>query len=369
MASFDHRFGVVGSFLLVTLVVTGAPIAPADAETRGWADGDSTTPTMTDLIPEPKSAEAYSERYSLSAKLDGGGKIVVKHTISNLGWGDRHGAAQVRVKLPDRENYSFQKKVGSGEWSYAKDSFKLDIAKTTVEGHDDGSFEYRHDGEVKLEATLESDVSMWQPGRGRLDVDGGFMEMDMYGLRGTLEGRVKVGGEWRSVKSTRNAYADHTATNIAPYDLGTRFSRTRIYDDDNDVFVMWREIKLVDGYGGESINWVVVGYRDRIVFSDPDADVSFGKVRKDRVGYDVPHAVQIEGKSGGDSIKLVLKANDMRRKNLLKRYGTVVRTFAKTVSEPYNYYLDADYALQMDIDGARATVRGDGGYVVDYLNK
>lgn len=358
-----------GIFLVVSLVGSLVSVGTAEAETRGWADGESKQPSMTDLIPEPKSAEAYSERYSMSAKLDGGGKVVVKFTISNLGWGDKHGAAQVRVNLPDHDNYSFQKKVDSDQWSYSKDSFELDIADTTVKGRDDGTFEFRHEGDVKVDLEMSSRVPMWQPGRGRLDVDGGFMEMDLFGLRGTVEGRVHIGGKWKSIKSTRGAYADHVATNIAPYDLADRFSRTRIYDDENDIFVLWREVKLTGEHGGESINWVVVGYKDQIVLADADADVQLGKMRKDKVGYEIPHAVQVEGKSGEDKIKLVLRASDMERKNLLERYGSVVRTFAKTVSEPYNYYFDCDYALQMAIEGAQATVRGEGGYVVDYLNK
>ncbi|MFB6372111.1 MAG: hypothetical protein ABEN55_03125, partial [Bradymonadaceae bacterium] len=93
------------------------------------------------------------------------------------------------------------------------------------------------------------------------------------------------------------------------------------------------------------INWVMVGYKDQIVFSDPNAEVKFAKVRKDKVGYSIPYAVQINGKDGGDSIKLVLRAEDMNRKNLLENYGSFVQTFAKTVSKPYNYYFSCKYAL------------------------
>ncbi|MFB6372112.1 MAG: hypothetical protein ABEN55_03130, partial [Bradymonadaceae bacterium] len=199
---------------------------------------------MKDLIPEPKSGEAYSERYGFSAKLDDGGKVVVNFTISNLGWGNHHGAAEVKVHLPDQENYQFSKKVDSSKWSYAKDKFKLDISNTVVEGKDDGTFEFRHDGDVKLRLEVSSDVSMWRPGRGKLQVDGGYMAMDVFALRGTAKGKVKIGEKWHEISSTRGVYADHVSTDIAPYNLADRFSRTRVYDDENDVFFMWREIKL-----------------------------------------------------------------------------------------------------------------------------
>jgi hypothetical protein len=95
--------------------------------------------------------------------------------ISNLGWGNRHGAAEVKVQLPDHEDYQFNKKVDSNKWSYAEERFKLDIADTVVEGRDDGSFEFRHDGEVKVRLQVTSEVPMWRPGRGKIEVDGGFM--------------------------------------------------------------------------------------------------------------------------------------------------------------------------------------------------
>ena len=356
--------------LALTFVAVSLAVAPpASAETKGWDAGNSTRPTMNDLIPEPADGEAYSERYGISAKLDGGGKIVVNFTISNIGWGNQKGAAEVKVKLPDHEDYQFNKKVDRDKWSYAKDRFKLDIADTVIEGNEDGTFALHHDGEVDLEMTLSSDVPMWRPGRGRVEVDDGYMAMDIFQLRGTAEGTVTIDGNKREFKSTRDVYADHVSTDIAPYNLANRFSRTRVYDDDHDLFFLWREIKLTGEHGGESVNWVMVGYKDQIVFSDANAEVKFGKVRKDKVGYSIPYAIQIEGESGEDNVKIVLRAQDMRRKNLLRNYGSVVKTFAKTVSEPYNYYFHCKYAVEMDIQGAKATVRGKGGYVVDYLNK
>lgn len=370
MPSAYRCLQTVGSPAAVLFIGLLVVSSTASAQAKGWAAGTSSRPTMTDLIPEPRSEEAYSERYGVSAKLDGGGKVVVNFTISNLGWGNHHGAAEVKVHLPDHDNYQFNEKVGKNKWSYAEDTFKLDIADTVVEGNEDGSFAIRHTGkDVELRMEVTSETPMWSPGRGELEVEDGYMAMDVFVLRGTATGEVKIDGKWRDIESTRGAYADHVSTNIAPYDLGDRFSRTRVYDDEHDVFFMWREIKLTGEHGGDSINWVMVGYKDQIVFSDPDARVKFGKVREDKVGYSIPYAIQVQGASGSDSVKLVMRAEKMKRKNLLRNYGSVVQTFAETVSKPYNYYFHSNYALEMDIEGAQATVRGEGGYVIDYLNK
>lgn len=367
MRHSKRRFAFLAVLAVSAWLTVG--VQTAAAETKGWDAGKDVRPTVDDLIPSLASSEAYSERYSMSAKLDGGGNIKFDFTISNLGWGNHSAEAAVKVKSPDHKNYKFKKKVDKGNWSHSKDKFKLDIAKTSVESLEGGGFEYRHDGDVKVRLKMTSKVPMWSPGDGKISVDGGFYKMNVYGLRATLEGKVKVGGEWREVKSTRGGYADHVATNVAPFNLASRFSRTRVYDDDNDVFFLWREVRLSSKYGGDSLNWLVVGYKDEIVFSDADVNTKFGKMRKDKAGYEIPYAVQIEGKQGEDEVKLVLRGEDMRRKDLLEDYGRVAKMVASSVSTPYNYYFDCKYALEMDIGGAKATVRGSGGYVIDYLNK
>ena len=364
-----HLVRKIGSGLVAAVLCLAVLPAESTAQTKTWADGSDARPTSDDLIPKLHSAEAYSERYGLLARLDGGGKVKINFTISNLGWSDAKGAAQVVVKMPGEDKYKFKKKVNKGDWSYSKKNFKLDIADTVIESKGKRKFELRHDGKVKVRLTMTSDTPMWSPGRGRLDVGDGYMKINMFALRSTAKGKVKIGGEWREVKSTRGAYGDHVSTNIAPYDLATRFSKARVYDDENDVFFLWREIKLTEDNGGDSITWMMVGYKDKIVFSDPDAEIKFGKVRKDKVGYEIPYAVQLEGKDGEDKVKLVMRAKKMRRTDLLKSYGNLVRMVASSVSKPFNYNFRCEYALEMQIQGAKATVRGKGGYVVDYLNK
>lgn len=354
--------------LVLGLVVPAA----ASAETKGWGAGTSRTPEMSDLTPSLSSGEAYSERYGWTADLDGGGQVAVNFTISNLGWGDASAAVKVKVRHPELdETYVHKKQVGQGDWSYAKKGFKLKLGNTQIKGSGKSTFHLRHDGKVKLRAKLTSEMPMWSPGRGKLTVgDGYYYKMDVVNLRGSLSGKIHIDGKWHEVKGTRTGYGDHVATNIAPYNLAKRFSRFRVYDDDNDVFAIWREIRLVEDYGGESVTFLVLGYKDKIVFSDPDASIKFGRTVKDsHTGYRLPYAVQVEGHSDGDAAKVVLKGTKVRRKNLLKGYGTIAKTVAQQMADPWNYYFNCKYALQMEIQGSKAKVEGKAGYVVDFVNK
>jgi hypothetical protein len=354
-------------------MVAGIGLAdPAQAAVTGWGDGGESTPTMQDLVPAMSSGEAYSERYGFSAKIDGGGEVLVNFTISNLGWGDGSAAVKVRVDLPDRDEYVYQKKVGRSEWSFSENKFRLKVADTQVRGKGDNTFIVEHNGDLQLRMKLTSKLPMWSPGNGEITVgDGYYYRLHAFALRSDMTGKVKPKGEsWTEIKGTRSGYGDHVATNIAPFDLGTRFSRFRVYDDENDVFAMWREIELTDDYGGKSLSFLVVGYKEQIVFSDPDAKTTYARRVKDtKTGYRLPYAVQIDGKKNGDKVRVVLEATKVDRKDLLKGYGGVTRMIASQISQPWNYYFNCDYKIQMTIGGSTAKVQGEAGYVIDFVNK
>jgi hypothetical protein len=362
------QFAVFTTSLLTCAALVG--VQPAHAQTRGWSQGSATsTPTVSDMIPTMSGDEAYTERYGFAVDLDGGGHIGVDWTISNLGWGDGKGAAAVRVYLPNQDRYNFKKDVDEDDWTFSKKKFDIDIANTRVRARGKNSFLVTHNGDgVSFRLTFTNTTPMWKPGTGEIKVEDGYYKFNILAPRANVEGKVTIGGKTIEVKGTRSGYADHVATNIAPFDFAHRFSRLRTYND--DVFVMWREIKLHPDYGGESFTWVVVGYKDQIVFSDDDARIRFARMRNDpKSGYKFPMAIQIDAKNGKDSIKLIMKGSDFKRTDLLASYGAAAEMVASAVSNPYRYDVDCKYALQMIIQGAKAQVSGESHYTLDYINK
>lgn len=362
------QFSIFAASLLVCTAAFGP--APAQAQTQGWAQGKSTSsPTNADLIPTMSDELAYSERYGFAVDLDGGGHIGVDWTISNLGWGDGKGQADVRVRLPGQKNYNYSEKLSRKDWSYSKAKFDLDIARTRVQAQGANSFLVTHQGKgVRFKLTFTNTVPMWKPGTGEIKVKDGYYKFNLLAPRADVSGEVTIGGKTMKVKGTRAGYADHVATNVAPFDFAHRFSRFRNYND--DIFVMWREIKVHPKFGGNSFTWVVVGYKDQIVMSDPNASIKFARMRKDpRSGYEFPMAIQIDGKKGKDSIKLILQGKSFKRTDLLASYGMAAKMVASAFSNPYRYTVSADYTLQMDIQGAKAQVAGTSHYTLDYVNK
>jgi hypothetical protein len=354
--------------LVVSLVAFGALVltGPSASAASGWK-GD-TSPTMNDLIPTLAGGEAYTERYSFHSGMEGGGSVSFDFTISNLGWGDAQAGVEVRVKFPDRDNYTFKKNLKRSEWSYDKKSFQLKMGETSVRATGDNSFKLRHDGKMRVEMQVSSKTPMWSPGE--LKQGDRFFRLDFYALKAKMEGRLRYDGSWHDISGDKSGYGEHAATNIAPYNMAKRFSKSRVYSADNDIFFIWREIKLTSDYGGHSVSFILVGYKDEIILTDNKPTVKFGKVKTDKeTGYRLPRAIQVEGSQKDNSVKLVMRGKDMKRKDLLKRYGKVAQMVASSMTQPYNYYFDMEWGLSMDIEGSKASVRGDGGYTIDWVNK
>jgi hypothetical protein len=354
--------GITAATALLLLTQTAA------AQSQGWHEGAASAASMRDLIPRLSSGQAYSERYNFSVDLDGGGHIGVDFTISNLGIGNHRGAASVRVRLPGEERYSFSEQVRRRSWNYAQDRFMLDIANTTVESKGNDTFVIKHDGDVKLELEFKNTIPMWKPGNGEIRVGtDGYYRFTLSAPRADVTGRVFIAGQWREVRGTRSGYGDHVATNVAPYDFAKRFSRFRHYND--DVFVIWREIKLEEKHGGQTYTWVMVGHRDQIVFADPNATLREGNVRSDAsTGYDVPHTLQVEGRRGQETLTLQMVGGRVEKKDILASYGRAARMVAGTVSNPFQYNVQSRYTLQLNAGARTGTTTGNSHYTIDFIN-
>lgn len=362
MTQFTSRLMHVAlTTILVSLVSTGAY-----AQIQGWEQGaEGEGISMKELIPKMSSEETYTERYTFSAEIDGGGEIYVDFTISNLGWGDGHGASTARVELPGTKTYDYAEKLDEGDWSYGKKAFALKIGKSSIKGVGRDTFEITHEGEVPFELTFKNTLPMWRPGVGQIKGDGKYFKLALISPRADVTGRVKIKGEWRTIKATNAGMGDYNATTFAPFDLAQRFSRFRVFND--DVFVAWRDIKLSSGYGGDSLTWIVVGYKDKIVFSDASARLKEGRVTSRAGGYRVPRTVQIDARNGEDRVRLVLKGERIKETDLLEDYGAAAKMVASAVSQPYQFTLPVEYQLQMTIQKATANVKGTGEFSMDYM--
>lgn len=353
---------IARTLTIVTLVALALCGFASPAFAQGWKSGGS-NPKMSDLAPRQSDSEAYSDRYSFAVDMDDGTHVGLDFTISNLGFGDRNCVVEVRVKSKKHGNYRYNESFDEDEWTSGS-GFSLAAGPTRITGKGSGVFEIAHTGKTPVKLKFENQVPMWAPGSGSLNTSAGFYELHIISPRASVTGTV--GG--RSVKSTDRGYADHVSTDIAPYDLAKYYSRSRLYE--GDVLVMWRDIKLQDEAGGGHSPWVLVVYKDKIVFSSSNARIRYGdKYRDQKSGYVVPKAVQVDARRGEDRIKFVLKGKRSKRKDLLAGYSTFVKAVASAVSEPYQFTMTGDFVLEMSVGGATAQVSGKGHYTMDFVTK
>lgn len=323
---------------------------------------------MNDLIPRMSSGQAYTERHTFSVDLDNGAHVGFNFTITNLGIRNGYGAAQVRVRWPGESNYSYGERVSRSNWSFDENRFALDIADTQVEADGNDAFILRHQGDgIEIELRFVNNIPMWQPGNGEIRQGDDYYRFTLTSPRADVTGRVNIGGQWHDVTGARAGYADHVATNVAPYNLAKRFTRFRNYN--GDLFVMWREIELTDDYGGQTVSWVVIGQGDQIIFEDSGPTVGFGNATRDsETGYNVPHAVQVEASNGDRGMRFQLRGDDVARRDLLESYGRAARAVASRLSNPFEYTIAGDYALEVVLGDRRIRTTGSSHYTVDFVN-
>ncbi len=358
------------AIMIVAALVVSLGVSATATATEGWGSGQTAgTPTMDDLIPSMSSGQAYSERYSFSFNPDQGGHIGINLTISNLGVRSGYGASELRLDMPDRDRYSKSERESRRNWSYDEESFGLQIADAELRADGENAFEYRYDdGDVKVELRFEKRVPMWQPGNGEIRSGDDYYRFTLVAPRSRVTGRVYIDGEWHDVSTEDSGYADHVVTNVAPFDLGKRFTRFRAYED--DVFILWREIDLTSKYGGRPVTWVVVGVGDEIVYEDANAEVRFGEVeRHESSGYQVPHAAQVRSDKGDDQLRFLLRGDDYNHRDLLASYGRVARMVAGSLSDPHQFNVEGRYALEVTVDGRPLRVTGENRFTIDYVNQ
>lgn len=352
------------SVLLFSLLLPASGFAQA----RSWSEGTgNSTVSMQELIPRLSSGEAYTERYNFAVDLDDDTHIGFSFTISNLGIRSGYGASEVRVNFKDRDNYSHQERVSRSNWTFDESRFALDIANTRVTALNADTFELHHKSDnIEIELQFRNRIPMWRPGSGAIRNGDDYYRFTLIAPRADVSGRIKVDGHWRDVQGTRAGYGDHVATNVAPYDLATRFARFRHYND--DLFVLWREIELTEDHGGQTVAFILVGVGDRIVYEDSNPQVRYSSLRHDAdSGYNVPHRAEVISTSGPLSLTFGLSGSSVEKKDLLASYGRAARLIASRLSNPFQYNVSGQYTLQ--INGATTISRsGRGHYTVDFVN-
>lgn len=359
----------LGAASCALLVVALAPSA--------WG-GDSASPYRGSFSPvgakhyevRPDGGEFYAEEWELRAWTDAGDSVTVNFVVNNLGFGDNKLVVQASARAANGDKLKGQAKFDEGDWSHASKPFRLTAGKSSLSG---GPGELRVKvavKDVRMDLTFVNQLPPWRPAGGRLQYGAADRYYDFTYLapRARVSGVVTAGGKSFTLRDAPG-WADHRNVNVPPQVAGKRWLTWRSFQGDWTLLV--QDVTFPRDLGGRKARYLLVGYKDRIVFQSVRFKVKYGDLRSDpksKKGYKYPLALRIEAEAGDRSVVLTVRGKLRSRRDLLGGLGAAKALVGRFVS-PVGYYLDGDYDLRVRLsDGQAFTHSGSGDYVFKQVN-
>ena len=359
----------LGAALCALVVMAAAPAA------RG---GESATPYRGSFSAvgakhyevRPDEAEFYAEEWELRAWSEAGDSVSVNFVVNNLGFGDNKPVVQASARAAGGKKVTGQAKFDEGDWSHGSKPFRLSAGGSSLSG---GPGEVRVKialKDVRMDLTFENQLPPWRPAGGRLQYGSADRYYDVTYLapRAKVRGVVTAGGRSFTLRDA-TGWVDHRNVNVPPQVAGKRWLTWRSFEGDWTLLV--QDVTFPRDMGGRKARYLLVGYKDRIVFQAVRFKVKYGDLRADPKsdkGYKYPLALRIEADAGDRSVVLTVRGKLRARRDLLGSLGAAKALVGRFVA-PVGYYLDGDYDLRVRLsDGQAFTHSGEGDYVFKQVN-
>ena len=362
-----HRLPTSFALLLPALLL--APHALAD---NGKPfKGRFAKVTSAHYALHPDDEEFYTEEYDLLAWNEAGDRVNLNIAVSNLGWGDMKAGVKAKVQRAGIGTTKGSARFDEDEWSHSAKPFRVVLGKNRLSGGPGKLRAVVDVGSVKLDLTFANLLPAWRPGNGRATYDDGqeYYDLTILAPRAKVTGTVTTKG--KSTKFEGQGYADHRSSNVAPNVAGRRWVRFRSFEGDWTIIL--QEFHFPKDLGGGRSPFLLVGYKDHIVFQSLRYKLKFTDVGRDRnpdTPYKYPKAMKIAARSGGRRFEATVKGYDMVRSDLLSGLGRVERAVLSKIVRPVGYYFDADYEMKVSAgDAGEWATTGKGTYYIKHVTK
>lgn len=364
--------------LLVAVVLLGGLTAamtfPRSAAAGGGIRGFSGAPqgvTTASLGPHLVSDEHFYEQYNFEAQLDGGVDFYLRLRIANLGPGDGRMEVTVRTRDPrNRKRLKYSAKLDRDGWTHAKGRFLINAGQIEVEGTPAQITVRRTAGDFQFELVFARQAKGWRPGDGRVRVgDDGYYSTEIIFPRARVKGFVAPGGTRLPVQGW--GYALHSFSNVAPPDLARRWVQFDSHDSEYAVYL--RHFVPAKGLGQKPVSFLLVTYKDQVVFQSYRVRIKAEKVSRDgktKARYVKPARIVVQAEARGQTVQAVLEGTKLyHRSAMLEEAGTVERMVIARFAEPVDYNYRCDYTIRITNAGhPPVEFKGKATYSVNYLN-
>ncbi len=372
-ASFRWHNAIIATLMVVvcaSMIAIGAAPAHAFDTVTSFGPSDGKVEGKHFSI-QPQSQFFYSQEYSFTGWLEDGGEFGAEFLISNVGIGGIKGGVNAWYRPGNggkKLKASLQKKKGQWSWQNSPapgmkvggSSFTAEPGKATIA---------ISEGELQAEAQFINILPPWRPGSGRVHFGSArkdYYDVTLLAPKAQVKGKVLIDGEWKEF--TGYGYADHKATTVAPQEQAKTWIRFRAYE--GDWTIISQEFILPSSLGGGRIPWIIIGYKDRLVFQSLTHTLTPQNIVEDKkFSYIYPMGLDFAGKEGDRTLAGKVTATRLTdRADLLSGLGAIERAVVSRFSKPVGYYMDADYLFNLTIAGKPYQIKGKGSYYVKHLN-
>ena len=184
-------------------------------------------PARGPLSPSPVDDEFYGETFSAIADLEGGDYLLLQVAISNLGPGDRRGICRLLHVDPKGKSFTNGAHYDEDEWRHEPGRLTVGPCSMTAQ---DGLRFFTKVGEAKELAEVSLSLSRaptpTTPPNNRVEVDGGFYEMELLVPNAPATAKISLpGAPTRTLKG--HGFVTHSRATALPSKIAKRWVRFR----------------------------------------------------------------------------------------------------------------------------------------------
>lgn len=391
-AMTSHPPNILGLALVSVLAAcgtggTGAPATPP-ADTPA---STATPPALTDrdlalawAVPANQDGANFSEQLRVVVPLEGGGEVFTRLTVTNVAKFDGRAELFAKVELPDGRIFRARERRDRGAWTHGADRLEVRVGEAQIVGTV-GRLEVRvRSDEMDLDYVITSPVAPVRPAGGSLALGGVFYTTTIVVPRGAMRGTLTIhGGEGApapalggeaggsdaeddaadpddpddpddagapagmpgQVSLAGVAFAEHRATDIAPYRMARRWFK--VSDVSAERTVVLSVFEKGPDLGGGRQGWAMITGAEGLEFYVPDLALvpRPGAIDAD-TGYELPAYVYFAAEPRGP--RGIVRGNELsERRDDLARLSALERVVVRRLMKPWTFlYREADYLFK-----------------------
>jgi predicted secreted hydrolase len=356
--------------VILTAGLVATPLAATADPLTPFLPGSSVV-ALADALPhyenaENRTKEFYTEWWSFVFQLEDGYWTDAVFSITNIGPGDGKGKVDTELELPDGQKFKESKDLALGEWSNAKDTFRLSFGENTLNGPLEAMTLHLKNRSFEAEYKITNLVPPWKPGSGRVQFGARADQYYLFQIIAPIarvEGTVRIDGEEQARTVKGLVYVEHHVASAGLAEFPKQWIRFRTQDPQTTFLL--GDLRTPDGYGGKPIRFVVL-WKDGVKqFESVDFQLKFDRVRPDikKAEYQIPQILEFQGTDGDAKFHGAFKApKDGGRTDFLEEADAATRFVVSKFARPMLYNWNSVFAIEVSSPGRKVDIRGKGRY-------